>query len=867
MAKQVRVIISGGGTGGHIFPAISIAGAIKEKFPSAEILFVGAEGRMEMEKVPAAGYSIVGLPIQGLYRSFTLKNIKVIAKAISSLTKAKKIIKDFNPDIAIGVGGYASGPLLWQAASMGIPTLIQEQNSYAGITNKLLAKKANKICVAYQNMDRFFPDHKIIYTGNPVRQNLLEGLDKKDEAYKHFNLDPSKKTILVVGGSLGARTINESITLGLDKIVAEKDVQIIWQTGKFYIEDIRRNISEYTSKVGEEALKNLYISDFIPNMDLAYAIADLVVSRAGASSISELSLLEKACLLVPSPNVSEDHQRKNAMALVEKNAAIMITDDKSRDELVNCMLDLVNNDKKLSSLRKNIVSFACPAAAEQIALEVFKTIGVTIPTPTAKQNKTVKKQKVEESTSTSIPAIKTNSITKNANKKRYFFLGIGGIGMSAIARYFHKQGHLVAGYDLTKTPLTAQLEQEGINIHYEDNISHIPVKFMDRDNSIIIYTPAVPDDMSEKVFFKEGGFTMLKRSEILGELTEGKQALCVAGTHGKTTTSTLLAHILYQRAEKVNAFLGGISKNYESNLIISHADQVVVEADEYDRSFLRLKPSMAIITATDADHLDIYGTKEELLNTFSDFTSLIEEGGYLVMKKGIEMQPKVKESVKVYTYSINEEADFYAENIVIEDGELYFDFVGLGNKIEKVKLGVPIKINVENAVAAMAIAMINRMSPNNIKKAVETFKGNQRRFDIKVKNEKFVYIDDYAHHPEEIKACVDSIRLLYPDKRICGIFQPHLYTRTRDFADEFAESLSKLDDIIILDIYPAREKPIKGVNSSLIKKKIGGRKSKVCKKENCLEELKSHKFDILITIGAGNIDQLVKPITAYLNTL
>ena len=847
MAKTVRVIISGGGTGGHIFPAVSIANAIKEKFPTAEILFVGAEGRMEMEKVPAAGYSIVGLPIQGLYRSLTLKNFKVLAKAISSLRKAKKIIKDFNPDIAIGVGGYASGPLLWQAASMGIPTLIQEQNSYAGVTNKLLAKKANKICVAYQNMDRFFPADRIIYTGNPVRQNLLNGVNKKEEGYKHFGLDPMKKTILVVGGSLGARTINESLLQDIEKIATDKNVQVIWQTGKFYIENIKKSVAEMGVNTD-----NLYISDFIPNMDLAYSVADLVVSRAGASSISELSLLKKACILVPSPNVSEDHQRKNAMALVEKNAAIMITDDKSKEELVVCMLDLVKKEEQLNSLRSNITSFACPAAAEQIAVEVFKTIGITDPAILATRKSTKPEPKKAK---------------KKQSNKRYFFLGIGGIGMSAIARYFHKQGHLVAGYDLTKTPLTEKLEEEGINIHYKDNISLVPVKFMDRENTVVIYTPAVPDDMSEKVFFKEGNFTMLKRSEILGELTDGKKALCVAGTHGKTTTSTLLSHILNQRAEKVNAFLGGISKNYESNLIVSSSDHVVVEADEYDRSFLRLKPNMAIVTATDADHLDIYGTKEELLRTFAEFTSLIEENGVLVMKKGIEMVPNVKESVKVYQYSASEPADFYAENIIIENGELYFDFIGLGKKIEKVQLGVPIMINVENAVAAMAIAMLNGMSAITIKKAVQTFKGSNRRFDIRVKNEKVVYIDDYAHHPEEIKACVESIRALYPDKRICGIFQPHLYSRTKDFADEFAESLSKLDDVIVLDIYPARELPLKGVTSNMIHRKIKGKKSILCKKENCLEELKLHNFDVLITIGAGNIDQLVNPITEYLNTL
>ena len=439
--------------------------------------------------------------------------------------------------------------------------------------------------------------------------------------------------------------------------------------------------------------------------------------------------------------------------------------------------------------------------------------------------------------------------------------------MSALARYFHIRGYRVAGYDRTPSPLTLELEHEGIAITYEDDVEWFERLLLPQKHTLVVRTPAVPEETALCIHLRAKNYAMLKRAEVLGFITKQMRSLCVAGTHGKTTTSTLLSHILNQRAEKVNAFLGGISKNYESNLIVSSCDQVVVEADEYDRSFLRLKPNMAIVTATDADHLDIYGTKEELLRTFSEFTSLIEENGVLIMKKGIEMVPNTKESVKVYTYSGTEKADFYAENIVIENGELYFDFVGVKGRIEKVQLGVPIMINVENAVAAMAIAQLNGMTDTTIKKAVQTFKGSMRRFDIRVKNDKVVYIDDYAHHPEEIKACVESIRALYPDKRICGIFQPHLYSRTKDFYVEFAESLSKLDDVIVLDIYPARELPIKGVTSNLIHRKIKGKKSVLCKKEDCLQELKLHKFDVLITIGAGNIDQLVNPITEYLNKL
>ena len=832
MDKNLKVIVSGGGTGGHIFPAISIADAIKAAKPDAEILFVGAEGRMEMTRVPAAGYDIIGLPICGFDRKNPLKNIVVLFKLMRSQIKAKKVIRKFKPDVVVGVGGYASGPTLRMAGKLGIPTLIQEQNSYAGVTNKLLAKDAAKICVAYEDMERFFPAEKIMITGNPVRKNLVENKMKRSDAALAMNLDPSKRILLIVGGSLGARTLNESVMANLDLIRLTDDVQIIWQTGKYYIEEMKQRLA------AEAPVPNLFPTDFISNMDAAYGAADLVVSRAGAGTISELCLLKKPVILVPSPNVAEDHQTKNAMALANRDAAIHIADANAKKELMPAALDVVKDKEKLADLSANIFRMALIDSAEIIADEVLKLAKVSREKPFSIDN---------------IEAV--------------YFIGAGGIGMSALIRYFLKTGKRVAGYDRTPSDLTSVLISEGADIHFEEGVEFIPDYCKQREKTLVVYTPAIPSNHKEFVWFQEQNFEIQKRAQVLGTLTESLDGLCVAGTHGKTTTSTMLAHILNQRAEKVNAFLGGISKNYESNLIVSHADQVVVEADEYDRSFLRLKPSMAIITATDADHLDIYGTKEELLKTFAQFTSLIEENGVLVMKKGLEMVPDVKESVKVYEYSGTEKADFYAENIVIENGELYFDFVGLDKRIEKVQLGVPVMINVENAVAAMAIAMLNGMSANTIKNAVKTFKGSVRRFDIKVKNERKVYIDDYAHHPEEIKACVDSIRSLYPDKRICGIFQPHLYSRTKDFASEFAESLSKLDDVIVLDIYPARELPIKGVTSNLIHKKIKGKKSVLCKKEECLEELKRHNFDVLITIGAGNIDQLVNPITEYVNKL
>ena len=862
-----RILISGGGTGGHIFPAVSIANAIKEAYPESKILFVGAEGRMEMEKVPAAGYDIIGLPIQGLYRSLTPKNFTVIKNLFKSLSKAKDIIADFKPDIAIGVGGYASAPVLYQAAKQGIPTLIQEQNSYAGITNKILGKKAKKICVAYDHMERFFPAQNIVMTGNPVRQNLLKIKDHSNEAYQFFNFSPKKKTLLIIGGSLGARTINESILKDLELLymVHQNDLQVIWQTGKFYIEDIKKKTSALP-------IKNMVITDFIARMDLAYSIADLVISRAGASSISELSLLRKPCLLVPSPNVSEDHQTKNALALVERKAAVMVSDKEAPQQLLNKTIELIRNKEQLAELSENIAYFARPYAANSIANEVFQLID--LPTIDVKENTSAEIQSEEQAEKEVVKmnvATTQSEIQENTSKKmrQYYFLGIGGIGMSAIARYFHQKGHLVGGYDLTRTPLTQALEDEGIKIHYDDNISLIPVRFMDIENTVVVYTPAIPANHSELEFFTKGHFTLLKRSEILGELTHGQNALCVAGTHGKTTTSTLLAHLLNQRAQKVNAFLGGIAKNYDTNLLTSkQSNDVVVEADEYDRSFLRLTPEMAIITATDADHLDIYGSHEELLKGFADFTSLIKPGGTLVVKKGLELVPNTNPAVTVYQYSSTEKADFYAENIVTQNGQLFFDFISPKGRIEQVKLGVPVLINVENAVAAMAIAQLNGTTDEELRAGVASFKGNKRRFDIQVKNNKYVYLDDYAHHPAEIEACVKSIRHLYPDKKICGVFQPHLYTRTRDFASEFAQSLSQLDDVILLDIYPARELPIKGVTTELIAKNIKHKNVTICSpKEALVEELKNHTFDVLLTIGAGNIDQEVPKVTQYIESL
>ena len=384
MKKEYRIIVSGGGTGGHIFPALSIADAIKRKYPAAKILFVGADNRMEMQRVPDAGYEIVGLPIAGFDRKNLLKNIKVLWLILKSQRMAKKIIKDCAPQVAVGVGGYASGPTLKMAASMNIPTLIQEQNSYAGVTNKILAKKAKVICVAYDGMERFFPHEKIKLTGNPVRKSLIDMRSNRSEALKGMGIEEGKKCVLIVGGSLGARSINESILAQLELIRANSDIQFVWQTGKLYFEEMKQRVSA----AGKP--ENLTITDFVSNMADALSAADLVVSRAGAGSISEFALLGKAVILVPSPNVSEDHQTKNAMALVEKDAAIYVADAKAKEELVAKAIETVRNESKIASLEENIEKMGRPNAAEEIAEEVMMLADAYIEKETRRRKENLK---------------------------------------------------------------------------------------------------------------------------------------------------------------------------------------------------------------------------------------------------------------------------------------------------------------------------------------------------------------------------------------------------------------------------------------------------------------------------------------------
>ena len=455
---------------------------------------------------------------------------------------------------------------------------------------------------------------------------------------------------------------------------------------------------------------------------------------------------------------------------------------------------------------------------------------------------------------------------KGNNFTHIFFLGIGGIGMSALARFYQSKGYQIGGYDRSPSPLTDKLQTEGIQIVFDDETASVPTAFLDELHTLIIRTPAVPENEKLYTYFQEKGFRIVKRSEALGFITQQMRALCVAGTHGKTTTSTILAHLLYQSDINCNAFLGGISQNYGTNLLLSQeSNYVVVEADEFDRSFHHLTPYISVITSVDPDHLDIYGDADHYRESFEYYTSLIQPGGALILKQGVSITPRLAENVRLYTYGVvedesQEKPDFYADNIQIGKGEIHFDFHTPTEVFVNLKLGVPVYINIENSVAAMAVAWLNGVNASELRLGLASYTGIYRRFNIHVNNEHIAYIDDYAHHPTELAASIESIRRLFPERKLTGIFQPHLYSRTRDFADGFAKVLSTLDEVILLPIYPAREEPIAGVDSEMLLSRITCEKKSIVEKSELISKLQGRENEVIMTLGAGDIDRMVPEI-------
>lgn len=825
-----KFIVSGGGTGGHIFPAVAIAKELQRQHPGSEILFVGAQGRMEMEKVPAEGFDIVGLPIEGLKRSLTPRNFVVLAKAVYSLIQARKLLKSFKPDAVIGTGGYASLPVCRAAAGMGIPTFLQEQNGFAGLTNKTVGPKARHIFTGFPDMDRFFAPGTWTFTGNPVRENILQasvqGEEARLEALKAFGLSPDRPVLFVTGGSLGARTLNQALHQNLDSL-HQAGIQLIWQMGKTYAE---QHLDELKNRWD---LPGFCLSAFVYNMDQAYLAADLVIGRAGALSVSEIAVMNKASLLVPSPNVTDDHQTQNAKLLSEHGAAQIVLDSDAQKHLVPEALRLLSKPQSLAQMRQKLQPLARPTATQTIASSILKSIGLA-----------------------------------TANPKCVYFLGIGGIGMSAIARYYLQTGWKVAGYDKTPSPLTQALQQEGMQIGYDDHIQNIPEDFRQNASQVLwVLTPAVPHDHPQRQWVQAQGLEWQKRSEVLGLLAQDHYTIAIAGTHGKTTTSTLVAHLLKESGAAVTAFLGGISSNFGSNYLHTEGQgprRVVLEADEFDRSFHRLNPDLALITAMDADHLDIYGSPEAFHQAFVDFAHKLRKGGSLLLQE--HLTPEGMNDLTLLRYGLNP-ADYRAENVRVEDGEYHFDFVHPQGRCP-MHCGLPGRHNVENAVGALGICCQLGIAPESLSDALSQFKGAKRRFERLVKGPTYTLIDDYAHHPQELNAFIASVRELYPAQKLTGIFQPHLFSRTRDFAQGFADSLSALDELWLMPIYPARELPMQGVSSEWLKSLMPDQtRVHILGPEAILEKAAQDKPELLLIMGAGDVDRLCPPLTELYQTL
>lgn len=821
--KKPKILITGGGTGGHVFPAIAIANALKPHIGKENILFVGAKEKMEMEKVPKAGYNIIGLPIRGLKGKITLNNILLLFRIIISLISAIKIIRKFSPDIVVGVGGFASAPALIAAKWLNIPIVIQEQNSVPGKVNRYIGNKANAIFTAFDSANKYFPKQKVILTGNPVRKEITKSETLHNEGRKAFGLDDKKPVLLIIGGSQGASSINNAVLNALPQWI-EQEIQVIWQTGIYFA-------SKATDFVEGNNYKGVIVTPFIDSMEHAYGAADLVISRAGALALAEIAVSGLPSILAPYPFAADNHQVINAKEIEEFGAAVMVEDEKIELSLSKIISELFSNKNRLNEMSQKASELAKFDADEVIAKEILKLAGYNINS-------------------------KIRPIEELQQAKCIYFLGAGGIGMSGLVRWFLKMGKEVHGYDRTKTPLTESLESEGAKIHYNDNPEMIP-----HNTDLVIITPAIPQSLNEYKEILRSGIPVMKRAEVLGVISKTYKTIAVAGTHGKTSTSALITHLLKNAKIPVTAFVGGVMKNYDSNFIFSYNSKyLVAEADEFDRSFLHLQPDFIIITSTDADHLDVYKTHENLKQTFLKFGMSNKDDGELHIGPGV----KIKFNKPVVTYGLNEDHyDNRAFNINDNGTTVSFDLFINNAEATGLILGIPGIHNIENAVAAVAAALWAGASIDCIRRGLANYKGVKRRFDIRINSDSFIYIDDYAHHPSEITSCIDAVRKSFQGKKITAIFQPHLYSRTKDFADKFAESLDQIDRIILIEIYPAREEPIAGIDSKMLFDLIKNENKLLTTKERVIHELDKEKPELLITLGAGDIDTLVPIIEAW----
>lgn len=826
---HTRVIIAGGGTGGHIFPALAIAKELEAKNPYIKLLFVGSKHRMEMQKIPEAGYEIRGLDIRGVSRKKWWSNIFIVFNLIKSFFVAHKILQEFQPSVVVGVGGYSSFPVLFIAQLWRIPTLIQEQNSYAGLTNRILGKRASVVCLGYSDAASFFPKATTLYTGNPVRQDLLKlarssaNSSKASRLHKRFGLSTSKPTVLVLGGSLGSGILNNFVMQHLADWHSQ-DIQLIWQCGTSHYRKIMPKIQDYP---------NIYATDFLQDMGSAYQVANVVISRAGALAVAEIASLKKPVIFVPLASATANHQFYNAQALVKAEAAIMVLEAEVKTKLYSILIDLLHNKNQQELLRLNLNNFQHLQATDRITNQILK---------------------LSEQSASPL--------------RKVYMLGIGGAGMQALAVYLHQQGVEVAGYDRAKSRYTANLEDMGIRVDYQDLPSQIEAEV-----DWVIYTPAIKTNSPSMKYCKAQGIPLLKRSFVLGHLSRNAYNICVAGTHGKTSTCALFAAIVRNSGYKAHEFIGGeqiLSTQTRLPSIIDYSPIYqlnIIEADEYDKSFLSLNPYLAVITSMDVDHLEVYGTEEKMRQTYYDFVQKIPPNGALILPYNLA-QTNDFNVKNLITYSIQDQrATIFAQDLNYHsDNSVHFKVFINNILYTSIRLPQGTDFNVENSLAAIMLAHILEIPKTVVKDALNAYAGVRRRFELLYESANLSYIQDYAHHPRELEQSILSIRRRYPSKSLLVIFQPHLFSRTKYFYLEFARVLDLADEVILLPIYPAREEPIQGVDSAL----IGGvmqRNWRVLAVDNCLEWLKGNldKWEVVMSVGAGgDLEQVAEDLLLWL---
>lgn len=832
---HASVIIAGGGTGGHIFPALAIARQLQADNPYVKILFIGSKHRMEMQKIPEAGYEIRGLDIYGIARKNWWKNIFLIFKLLKSFVVVHKILREFKPNVVIGVGGYSSFPVLFIAQFLKIPTLIQEQNSYAGIANRILGKDASVVCLGYKEAARFFPKATTVYTGNPLRSDLLKFINNLPaqnlNLHQSFGLSPAKPIVLILGGSLGSGALNNFVLQHLEDW-QKNGIQLIWQCGAGHY----RRMSSMLQNNSE-----IYITDFLEDIRYAYQVADIVISRAGALAIAEIAALKKPAIFVPLANSTGNHQFYNAQSLQKIGAALLIQERDLPTQLFPKIMELLANPALCAQMSAKISEIRQLQATNLIVNEIFRLIDRSSPPLT-----------------------------------KVYMLGIGGAGMQALARYLHKHGVDVAGYDQQKSRYTLSLKNLGIRVDYQEDPRKIT-----SDLDWIIYTPALSANSSPLLkYCQTQGIPLLKRSFVLGLLSRNARNICVSGTHGKTSTCALFATIARASYYKVHEFIGG------EQILFTHAAQGgdkienhsiedlnngyelnIIEADEYDKSFLTLNPYLLVITSMDIDHLEVYGSEASLYSTYYDLVTKLSPSGVLILPYSL-MQKHNFPAKNIVTYSIEDtHATIFAKDILYKsDHSVEFD-VFINNVLySHICLPKATDFNVENSLAAIMLAYILNIPENIVQNSLKAYTGVRRRFELLYEDEKLNYIQDYAHHPRELEQSVRALRKRYPGKRLLLIFQPHLFSRTQYFYREFAHALDIADEIILLPIYPARELPIDGVDSGLIGSEM--RKNwRVLEVENCLEWIKANldNWEVVMSVGAGgDLERISDEVLSWL---